>query len=93
MNRGAASTNNRMTNVIRVDGLEKSYKKRKVVKDVSFHINQGEVVGLLGPNGAGKTTTFYIIVGFIQADSGSIFLNDEEITQVAMFKRPRFVEI
>ena len=76
-------------NTIRVNDLKKSFKKRDVVKGVSFYIQEGEVVGLLGPNGAGKTTTFYMIVGFIQADSGSIQLNDEEITLVPMFKRAR----
>jgi lipopolysaccharide export system ATP-binding protein len=76
-------------NVIKVVDLVKHYKHRKVVKEVSFHIGQGEVVGLLGPNGAGKTTTFYMIVGFIRADSGSIRLNEEEITDVPMFRRAR----
>jgi lipopolysaccharide export system ATP-binding protein len=76
-------------NTIRVNDLKKNFKKRNVVKGVSFYIQEGEVVGLLGPNGAGKTTTFYMIVGFIQADSGSIHLNDEEITLVPMFKRAR----
>jgi lipopolysaccharide export system ATP-binding protein len=76
-------------NIIRVNDLKKSFKKRNVVKGVSFYIQEGEVVGLLGPNGAGKTTTFYMIVGFIQADSGTIHLNDEEITPVPMFKRAR----
>jgi len=76
-------------NTIRVNDLKKSFKKRDVVKGVSFYIQEGEVVGLLGPNGAGKTTTFYMIVGFIQADSASIQLNDEEITLVPMFKRAR----
>jgi lipopolysaccharide export system ATP-binding protein len=76
-------------NTIRVNDLCKSFKKRNVVKGVSFYIQEGEVVGLLGPNGAGKTTTFYMIVGFIQADSGSIYLNEEEITPVPMFRRAR----
>jgi len=76
-------------NVIKVVDLVKHYKHRKVVKEASFHIRQGEVVGLLGPNGAGKTTTFYMIVGFIHADSGSIHLNAEEITHVPMFRRAR----
>jgi lipopolysaccharide export system ATP-binding protein len=76
-------------NTIRVNDLRKSFKKRNVVKEVSFYIQEGEVVGLLGPNGAGKTTTFYMIVGFIQADSGSIHLNEEEITPVPMFRRAR----
>lgn len=76
-------------NTITVNTLIKIYKNRKVVKDVSIDIHEGEVVGLLGPNGAGKTTTFYMIVGFIKADSGSIKLNGIDITSVPMFKRAR----
>jgi lipopolysaccharide export system ATP-binding protein len=76
-------------NTIQVHNLVKIFKKRKVVKNVSFHIQEGEIVGLLGPNGAGKTTTFYMIVGFIRADAGSIGLNDEDITHYPMFKRAR----
>ncbi len=76
-------------NTISVNTLIKIYKNRKVVKDVSIDIHEGEVVGLLGPNGAGKTTTFYMIVGFIKADSGSIKLNGIDITSVPMFKRAR----
>ena len=76
-------------NTITANTLIKIYKNRKVVKDVSIDIREGEVVGLLGPNGAGKTTTFYMIVGFIKADSGSIKLNGIDITSVPMFKRAR----
>ena len=76
-------------NTITANTLIKIYKNRKVVKDVSIEIHEGEVVGLLGPNGAGKTTTFYMIVGFIKADSGSIELNGIDITSVPMFKRAR----
>ncbi len=76
-------------NTITANTLIKIYKNRKVVKDVSIDIREGEVVGLLGPNGAGKTTTFYMIVGFIKADSGSIELNGIDITSVPMFKRAR----
>lgn len=76
-------------NTITVNTLIKIYKNRKVVKDVSIDIHEGEVVGLLGPNGAGKTTTFYMIVGFIKVDSGSIELNGIDITSVPMFKRAR----
>jgi len=76
-------------NTIKTQNLVKSFKKRKVVKEVSLDIHEGEVVGLLGPNGAGKTTTFYMIVGFISADSGHIMLNDSDITQMPMFKRSR----
>ncbi len=71
------------------DNLVKSYGGRTVVKDVSVQVSQGEIVGLLGPNGAGKTTTFYMTVGFIQPDSGSVFLDDQEITQFAMYRRAR----
>jgi len=76
-------------NKISVHNLVKVFKKRKVVKGVSFEIEEGEVVGLLGPNGAGKTTSFYMIVGFIKADEGDIHLNDQEITHVPMFMRAR----
>jgi lipopolysaccharide export system ATP-binding protein len=76
-------------NKISVHNLVKVFNKRKVVKGVSFEIEEGEVVGLLGPNGAGKTTSFYMIVGFIKADEGDIHLNDQEITHVPMFMRAR----
>src|SRR5213083_755392 len=69
--------------------LTKSYKGRKVVDDISLRVGQGEVVGLLGPNGAGKTTTFYMIVGLIPPDDGRILLNEEEITDVPMYRRAR----
>jgi lipopolysaccharide export system ATP-binding protein len=76
-------------NTIVINSLVKSFKKRKVVKGVSFKIEAGEVVGLLGPNGAGKTTSFYMIVGFIKADEGDIRLNDVDITHTPMFMRAR----
>ena len=76
-------------NTIAVKGLVKIFKKRKVVKGVSFDIHEGEVVGLLGPNGAGKTTSFYMIVGFIKADEGKIQLNGKDISQAPMYKRAR----
>ncbi|VAW97461.1 Lipopolysaccharide ABC transporter, ATP-binding protein LptB [hydrothermal vent metagenome] len=69
--------------------LGKSYKRRKVVSDVSFHINSGEIVGLLGPNGAGKTTSFYMVVGLVEAEHGSIFLDDKELTHKPMHERAR----
>jgi len=69
--------------------LEKRYKKRKVVKDVSLYINQGEIVGLLGPNGAGKTTSFYMMVGLIRADAGQVLLDDQDITYHPIHKRAR----
>jgi len=79
----------RYVNTIAVKGLVKIFKKRKVVKGVSFDIHEGEVVGLLGPNGAGKTTSFYMIVGFIKADEGKIQLNGKDISQAPMYKRAR----
>ncbi len=69
--------------------LSKSYRGRKVVDDVELEIGQGEVVGLLGPNGAGKTTTFYILVGLARPDSGRVFLNGDEITDLPMYLRAR----
>ncbi|MEO6520404.1 MAG: LPS export ABC transporter ATP-binding protein [Mucilaginibacter sp.] len=73
--------------ILRADNLIKRYKKRTVVNDVSFNVAQGEIVGLLGPNGAGKTTSFYMIVGLIKPNEGRIFLDDEEITGDAMYRR------
>mgnify|MGYP001255610731 FL=1 len=70
-----------------VEKLMKSYNGRKVVKDVSFEVKQGEIVGLLGPNGAGKTTSFYMTVGLIKPNGGSIFLDSQEITDFPMYKR------
>lgn len=72
---------------LRVQNLMKSYSGRKVVKDVSFEVKQGEIVGLLGPNGAGKTTSFYMTVGLIKPNDGAIFLDDKEITKFPMYKR------
>ncbi|MFT6716445.1 MAG: lipopolysaccharide export system ATP-binding protein [Saprospiraceae bacterium] len=71
------------------EGLVKIYKGRKVVKDVSVEVNQGEIVGLLGPNGAGKTTSFYMIVGFVQPDGGKVFLDAKDITKMPMYKRAK----
>ena len=72
---------------LRAQDIQKSYKGRKVVKGVSIEVNQGEIVGLLGPNGAGKTTSFYMIVGLVKPNAGSVFLDDIEITRHAMYKR------
>jgi len=72
---------------LRAENIVKKYRKRTVVKGVSFEVNQGEIVGLLGPNGAGKTTSFYMIVGLIKPLSGRIFLDDEEITMLPVYKR------
>ena len=73
--------------IFRADHLVKMYGARTVVKEVSIHVSQGEIVGLLGPNGAGKTTTFYMMVGFISPTSGRVFLDDEEVTSDAMYRR------
>ena len=73
--------------ILRAENLVKKYKQRTVVNDVSFNVSQGEIVGLLGPNGAGKTTSFYMIVGLIKPNEGRIFLEDEDITQDAMYRR------
>ena len=67
--------------------LVKKYGKRTVVKDVSIEVEQGEIVGLLGPNGAGKTTSFYMITGLIKPNGGKIFLDEEEITALPMYRR------
>ena len=69
--------------------LVKSYRKRVVVNQVSINVNQGEIVGLLGPNGAGKTTTFYMFTGIVKPNSGSVYLNDVNITKKPMFQRAR----
>jgi len=70
-------------------GLAKSYKGRRVVKDVSLKVSEGQIVGLLGPNGAGKTTSFYMIVGLVPNDEGAILLNQEELTLLPMHERAR----
>lgn len=67
--------------------IKKTYKGRPVVKGVSIEVNQGEIIGLLGPNGAGKTTSFYMIVGLVRPDEGSVFLDDLDITSYPMYKR------
>ena len=75
--------------ILRAENIVKKYRKRTVVKGVSFEVKQGEIVGLLGPNGAGKTTSFYMIVGLIQPFSGKIFLDDEDITSQPVYKRAK----
>lgn len=72
---------------LKAEGLIKSYKGRKVVKGISLEVNQGEIVGLLGPNGAGKTTSFYMIVGLVKPNGGSIALESTDITNYPMYKR------
>jgi lipopolysaccharide export system ATP-binding protein len=74
---------------LKADNLVKQYKKRKVVNNMSLEVEQGEIVGLLGPNGAGKTTTFYMVVGLVRPDEGRVYLDDEEITKNAMYKRAK----
>jgi len=74
---------------LKAEHLIKKYKKRKVVNDISLSVNQGEIVGLLGPNGAGKTTTFYMIVGLIKPNEGNIFLDTDDITDLAMYRRAK----
>ena len=69
------------------NNLNKRYKKRTVVHDVSFDVKSGEVVGLLGPNGAGKTTTFYMIVGLVASDGGEVYLDDDRITHFPIHRR------
>jgi lipopolysaccharide export system ATP-binding protein len=79
-----------MTNsgmVLRTEHLIKKYGKRTVVNDVSINVQQGEIVGLLGPNGAGKTTTFYMTTGLVVPNDGKIFLNDEDITKLPVYRR------
>ena len=75
--------------ILSVQGISKSYKLRKVVKELSLEIKSGEVVGLLGPNGAGKTTAFYMIVGLIAADSGKVLLDGKDLTAQPMHRRAR----
>ncbi|RYY11514.1 MAG: ATP-binding cassette domain-containing protein, partial [Chitinophagaceae bacterium] len=76
-----------MISEIHTTNLIKSYSSRTVVNQVSVNVKQGEIVGLLGPNGAGKTTTFYMVVGLIKPDQGQVFLDNEEITKLPMYKR------
>ena len=73
--------------ILRAENLQKLYGSRKVVKGISLEVEQGEIVGLLGPNGAGKTTSFYMIVGMVQPNFGSIYLDDKPITKFPMYRR------
>ncbi len=75
--------------ILRTEKLVKRYGERTVAKEVSIYVHQGEVVGLLGPNGAGKTTVFYMTVGFIKPNAGEVFLEDQNITILPMYKRAR----
>ena len=72
---------------LHTNSIQKTYKGRAVVKGVTIEVNQGEIVGLLGPNGAGKTTSFYMIVGLVKPDQGTVFLDDIDITKYPMYKR------
>ena len=76
-------------NTLRSENLIKIYKKRTVVNRASVQVSKGEIVGLLGPNGAGKTTTFYMIVGMVKPDGGQVYLDNNDITRVPMYKRAR----
>ncbi len=73
--------------LLRAEHLQKSYKKRQILSDVSLQVQSAEVVGLLGPNGAGKTTCFYMIVGLVGPDGGQIYINDQDITNAPMHQR------
>lgn len=75
--------------VLKAAGLQKSYKRRMVVSDVSLEVGTGQIVGLLGPNGAGKTTSFYMIVGLVQSDAGLITIDDQDISLQPMHIRAR----
>jgi lipopolysaccharide export system ATP-binding protein len=75
--------------ILRAENLVKRYKTRTVVNQVSFEVGQGEIVGLLGPNGAGKTTSFYMVVGLVQPNEGTILLDNRDITDLPMYKRAR----
>ncbi|MDP1520071.1 LPS export ABC transporter ATP-binding protein [Porticoccus litoralis] len=75
--------------LLKTTNLAKSYKKRPVIRDVSLSVESGAIVGLLGPNGAGKTTCFYMIVGLVEQDGGSVFIDDEDITHLPMHGRAR----
>jgi lipopolysaccharide export system ATP-binding protein len=75
--------------ILRASGLTKSYKGRQVVHDTTLEVNSGQIVGLLGPNGAGKTTSFYMIIGLVKADAGSVLLDDEDLGKAPMAERAR----
>jgi len=85
----AAEPHQALTGCLRVEELVKAYGRKRVVDRVSLSVGQGEIVGLLGPNGAGKTTTFYMVVGLIRSDGGSVFLNEIDLTLIPMYKRAR----
>lgn len=74
---------------LKIQGLIKTYKKKRVVNDVNLEVREGEIVGLLGPNGAGKTTTFYMIVGLVKPDRGRILIDDLDLSRLPMYMRAR----
>ncbi|HZH13444.1 MAG TPA: LPS export ABC transporter ATP-binding protein [Archangium sp.] len=76
-----------MTSHLHAEGLQKSFRGRRVVQGVSFHVSQGEVVGLLGPNGAGKTTSFNMVVGLVRPDAGRVRVDEEDLTSLPMHRR------
>ncbi|MDP6962717.1 MAG: LPS export ABC transporter ATP-binding protein [Planctomycetota bacterium] len=78
-----------MSNILETKGITKSYKGRTVVSGVDLHVKEGEIVGLLGPNGAGKTTSFRMCMGMVTPDEGSIFLHNEDVTQMPIYQRAR----
>jgi lipopolysaccharide export system ATP-binding protein len=78
-----------MEQVLRAEGLKKSYGKKEVVRSVTIELKKGEIVGLLGPNGAGKTTTFYMLTGMIKPNGGKVFLNGIDVAKMPMYKRAR----
>ncbi|WP_339923050.1 LPS export ABC transporter ATP-binding protein [uncultured Cyclobacterium sp.] len=75
--------------ILKAEHLIKIYKKKKVVNDISVEVGQGEIVGLLGPNGAGKTTSFYMIVGLVKPNGGTVYLDNQDITPLPMYKRAK----
>jgi lipopolysaccharide export system ATP-binding protein len=84
-----SAAKNTAKSVLRANALRKQYRTKLAVENVSLAVNSGEIVGLLGPNGAGKTTCFYMVVGLLRADAGSIFLDDEDLTQAPVHTRAR----
>ena len=74
---------------LQIVGLRKSYKRRPVIRDVSMHLNRGEVVALLGPNGSGKTTCFYAIAGLVSPEGGQVVIDGRDVTQLPMYRRAR----
>jgi lipopolysaccharide export system ATP-binding protein len=81
--------NKKIKMILKAENLVKTYSKRTVVDHISVSVEQGEIVGLLGPNGAGKTTSFYMIVGLVKPNSGEIYLDDQNITNLPMYKRAK----